>query len=591
MQDTSPPKPSPCPHTRPGAAEIRETLERILGDPGFQASERRRAFLRHVVEETLAGRADRLKGYSIALAVFDRDDSFDAQADPIVRIEARRLRRDLDSYYSNAGARDPLRIAIPKGAYVPSFEWSETAVTAPPPELPGARVPPDPQQHRDTGARGRLIRTGAVVACIFGIIVAGWFAVQHQMASREVAAGDPTVVVMPFEALGSSAEVGFLARGMTQVLIEDLMRFPGLRLYSRPHATTGGTGVQAAADRLDPSYIVRGTLREEGASIHLTTQIEDARTGEVLWSGRDSRPFRPEALIAIQDDLTGKIAAALGEPYGVINDDLRRRVADAGVSDMQSYVCVLRAFAYRRDFAADDFGPVTACLEQAVQRDPGYVNAWAMLGWMQMDAGRFGFVPAGQRHEAYAAGLDAASHAVGLDPNNALAVIALSSINHYMGHYDTAETLARRALELNPHDPETLAQLGWRLAVRGKFDQGIPFLKRAISRSMNPPGWYYHLIAIDLMMNGDFEPMLDVALTSAGDGSLVSQALIAIAAGALCRPEVAEPALRRIAAAPAFNADPGAYVRLHGATEEIVAAFERGLDNARRGDCATGAAD
>ena len=67
---------------------VREQLQRILDSPSFEASERRRRFLRYVVEELLAGRADRLKGYAIATDVFGRDESFDPQTDPVVRLEA-----------------------------------------------------------------------------------------------------------------------------------------------------------------------------------------------------------------------------------------------------------------------------------------------------------------------------------------------------------------------------------------------------------------------------------------------------------------------------------------------------------------------
>ena len=109
----------------PPPAEIRAQLERILDSATFQASPRRRAFLRYLVEETLAGHADGLKGYSLGLAVFGRDGTFDPQSDPVVRLEARRLRRDLDSYYVDAGARDPVRITIPKGHYVPHFKWHQ----------------------------------------------------------------------------------------------------------------------------------------------------------------------------------------------------------------------------------------------------------------------------------------------------------------------------------------------------------------------------------------------------------------------------------------------------------------------------------
>ena len=105
------------------AASVREALERILASPGFDASARNRRLLEYLVEETLAGRADRLKGLTIAIDVFGRDAAtFDPQPDPVVRIEAAKLRRRLERYYLTAGQEDPIRIDIPKGTYVPTFE-------------------------------------------------------------------------------------------------------------------------------------------------------------------------------------------------------------------------------------------------------------------------------------------------------------------------------------------------------------------------------------------------------------------------------------------------------------------------------------
>ncbi|HEY6630510.1 MAG TPA: hypothetical protein VIZ90_03570, partial [Rhizobiaceae bacterium] len=80
-------------------ARIRAELNRVLSSPQFDSSERNRRFLEYVVEETLAGRADRIKAYNVATTVFGRDDSFDPQLDPVVRMEARRLRRALERLY------------------------------------------------------------------------------------------------------------------------------------------------------------------------------------------------------------------------------------------------------------------------------------------------------------------------------------------------------------------------------------------------------------------------------------------------------------------------------------------------------------
>jgi adenylate cyclase len=85
--------------SEPDQAAIREQLERILLSGPFHQSHRRQRFLEYVVNETLAGRGERLKGYNVALEVFDRPQTFDPILDPIVRIEATRLREKLREYY------------------------------------------------------------------------------------------------------------------------------------------------------------------------------------------------------------------------------------------------------------------------------------------------------------------------------------------------------------------------------------------------------------------------------------------------------------------------------------------------------------
>ena len=106
---------------KPTLEAIRAQLERIIQSDEFRASDKQRNFLCFVVDETLAGRASQLKGYTVAVAVYGRAETFDPQVDPIVRVEAGRLRRALERYYLKIGKNDPVRINIPKGGYVPTF--------------------------------------------------------------------------------------------------------------------------------------------------------------------------------------------------------------------------------------------------------------------------------------------------------------------------------------------------------------------------------------------------------------------------------------------------------------------------------------
>src|SRR5690349_23594556 len=114
---------------------IHDALHRVFASRDFVNSERKRRFLKFVVQETLAGRVDRIKAYTIAVDAFDRDPSFDPVSDPVVRIEAGRLRRCLEHYYLTSGAADRVRITIPKGGYVPQFIVTEESASSAPTAL------------------------------------------------------------------------------------------------------------------------------------------------------------------------------------------------------------------------------------------------------------------------------------------------------------------------------------------------------------------------------------------------------------------------------------------------------------------------
>lgn len=101
--------------------DIRAALARIVAHPLFARSIKLQSFLTYVVEETLAGRAGRLKAYNIATVALGRAESFDPSQDPIVRVEASRLRRALSAYYAGDGAHDAVRIMMNTGSYQPVF--------------------------------------------------------------------------------------------------------------------------------------------------------------------------------------------------------------------------------------------------------------------------------------------------------------------------------------------------------------------------------------------------------------------------------------------------------------------------------------
>jgi hypothetical protein len=201
------------PVSAPPPDEVRAQLARILASREFVVPGRARNFLRYLVEQTLAGRADRLKGYTIGTAVFERDESFDAQADPVVRTEAGRLRRALERYYLVAGKADPVLIDVPKGCYVPTFAHR----VLPSPEPPVAEGQP---ATSSTSKSAGPVRWRAAAVAMAGLaILAVALSLRYPRlppqpaAIAEAALPDgPILLVMPFESLSGGRKPSFMPR-------------------------------------------------------------------------------------------------------------------------------------------------------------------------------------------------------------------------------------------------------------------------------------------------------------------------------------------------------------------------------------------
>ncbi|OSJ32175.1 hypothetical protein BSZ19_19760 [Bradyrhizobium japonicum] len=394
---------------------------------------------------------------------------------------------------------------------------------------------------------------------------------------------EPAVVVLPFEASSPDENASQFAAGMSQELVSNLFRFTGFRLYTwavGPEQVSNGSPTQFA-QKSGIAYVVNGMVQAGDGEVRVTTTVSNATSREIVWSRTSARPLDPASLMASQKDLAGEIAAFVGQPYGVIKSDIDASPIKSSVSNMESYRCVLRAYRYRRSFLRSEFAPAMQCLEETVRRDPDYSDGWAMLGWMHADAGRMGHGGDDNRQREYDKALEATSRAVSLQPDNPLALKALAAAYHFMGRYAESDRLTRQAVQLNPNDPDVLAQWGWRLAIRGNFSEGVPLLKRAIERTVNPPGRYFHFIAIDLYLKRDFRQMLEVSERASLSDSGFSQLLIALANTELGNREAASRSLQKMSRYEPLARDPEGFLRRNGATDQIVDALAAGLQKAR----------
>jgi len=154
-------------------------------------------------------------------------------------------------------------------------------------------------------------------------------------------------------------------------------------------------------------------------------------------------------------------------------------------------------------------------------------------------------------------------------------------VQFYRGEFAEAEAAQRRAVALNPNNPEALAQLGWRMAFVDDWDQGMALVRQAIQRSRAEQGWYYLWLAIDDYRRGDYRSGLADLSRLGGTFFFVGPALVAMCQAQLGNQEEARAALQEaLALDPTFAEDPRGAFRLHRAPEDLIDKFMDGLRRA-----------
>ena len=252
-------------------SSIQAQLERILASPDFNVPERARTFLKYIVTETLSGRADRIKAYSIAVEVFGRDTSFDPQSDPVVRIEAGRIRRALERYYLTSGSSDPIAIAIPKGSYVPVFSSRGEELRSEqqrPVSIEPKPAPPAEASHDKWRRRTRSLAISAFAVIV--VVLAAWAAFQWSVSPRKSEVGSPgldasgpnfpKLLVEPFQDATGTAEGATIAIGLTEEVVEKLARFKDLVVVLSDPRTPDPLASSAETDSA-MRYALAGSVR------------------------------------------------------------------------------------------------------------------------------------------------------------------------------------------------------------------------------------------------------------------------------------------------------------------------------------------
>ena len=435
---------------------IREQLDRILKSGPFLQSRRRQRFLDYIVDETLAGRGERLKAYNVALEVFDRPETFDPTVDPLVRIVAVRLRDKLREYYEADGRSDPIRIELPKGSYTPHIEF---------------RQAPTPERGPDR---------------------------------------QPVIAVLPFVNLSGDPNQEYFSDGLTEDIMTELSRGRDLRVLAR-NTTFQYKGQAVDVSKLGRDlgvrYALEGSIRRTDDHLRVTTQLSDTETGTHVWADRFDREMAD--IFLVQDEIVGQIVAKIAGSYGVIDIAEGRSATRKSPDEIQAYDLVLRAHDVMLwEWSRATFRSAKEMLRQAIALDPLNARARRELAWLAALGWVYRFDETLLPPQEITA---QAIKAVQLDPADARARMVAAAAYFFNKQLDLFEHEAQQAMALAPHDAEILAALGHMIAASGDRQRGVSLATKANALNADATiGWYQATLCNDCYLNGDYERALEL---------------------------------------------------------------------------------
>ncbi|MFD2054720.1 tetratricopeptide repeat protein [Mesorhizobium calcicola] len=499
-------------HATPAAPAVRETLERLLASQTFGRSERARKLLRYLVEREQAGEADRLKGFSIAMDVFGKDGDFDSSTDAVVRVQAGRLRELLQHYFANEGVAEPVRIAIPRGGYVPAYELNAIRLPAeamPELKLDGA-APSDPTSDAGTDmpdvSPASATPTPSVVRHLrffwmaIALVIAMLGVLILRQGSSALLAGGDTSATLETAGTTSSIAPSAMADALPLVYIDvkaegaDASRVAAsLRAGLSGFDTIDFIGRDTATDPADDATSFIFDILPGPNAGDITIELQSMASGRVLLS-RNLTPA-DSAPAVVEDRIADMLSSAL-PASGTIYNYIEQTSAPNGLTQ-----CLLLNDKYYLDQNAKTHEAAYRCLETLANGGTKSSLVYSELASLHLEAvsDHYAYPPNATIEKA----VEFAHRGVQMGPTSPYAHRSYGYVSSRLGNTDEAIRWMRKAYELNPYDLGMAAAYGYGLIFAGRYAEGTPILDHAAETFSGHSTWWDYGLFIGEFMLGD----------------------------------------------------------------------------------------
>jgi eukaryotic-like serine/threonine-protein kinase len=460
--------------------EVKVALRQILASDPFLRSERLTRFLSYVVEKTIQGESGDLKEYHIGVEVCGRKESYDTRTDPVVRVEARRLRSALDLYYANEGKEDAVRIALPKGGYVPSFFLRK-------PDIP-ERVQVSPPA---TSSR-RISRWGWPLALVGALLLAGGVYFFWTQQHLHLSANTSTLVLADFT--NTTGDVIF-DHALRQGLAAQLEQSPYLSLLSDAEIAQTLTLMgkekdthltedlaREVCERTGKTVIVDGSIATLGNQYVLGLRAIDCHTGEILDTEQAQSDSKEHVLDAMAKS-AARLRRQLGESLASVQkyDAPPESVTTTSLEALEVYSLGFKVHVVKLDEAA-----AGALFQRAIALDPKFAMAYARLAVCNINMGEFGQAAKNLR-SAYDLRTRISQHEE---------LFILSLYHQFVtGNLDETRKTYELRSQIYAHDDIPIGNAGNVYFLLGQYDRALDAAQEALRRNPGSRIWNGNLVS------------------------------------------------------------------------------------------------
>ena len=433
-------------------------MDKILDSQTFKESSNLKRFLEFVVTETIFGKGSQLKQYTIAVNAFDRDANFDSQKDPIVRIQAGRLRQLLTFFYLNEGSNDPIIIEIPKGTYIPQFSSVQRLSSS-----KNSSIPHNP----------------------------------------------PIIKVYPFLNLSSSQENKYIAEGFTEELIANLSFFKNIVTVRASHDYKKAIELDIKHLKSQSTHVfyLKGTIRFTSSKIKVIVTLFDEVNNHTVWSMDFLEPYQIEGIIEIQEKVAEKVATSVADVYGgAIVKQIQSDPQMNSYKDLEQFNIISLLYQFERNPNSVEHDKIYNIFQEAVKKYPDFGPGWSALANLTINNYVLGYTPEGSK--LLNEGLMYARRGVELAPNHQL-VRTLYGYSFLIDNkLEDCLIQMEYARSLNPKSAFFIGSIGFISCLAGDWKNGMENLTTSFLLNPDYPSWYHISTTLYYLKEKDFEKAL-----------------------------------------------------------------------------------